>query len=130
MSIPNSILIVDDEQHIRLYIKMILTDMGVQDFREANNGIEALESYQAERPDAVLMDVNMSGMGGLETLEKLMELDPSAFVVMLTSAATREVVEECVSRGAKQYIRKDTSKEDIAKILTTAFEGFNPPTTG
>lgn len=126
MSIPTSALIVDDEQHIRLYIKMILTELGIQAFREAKNGNEAIESYQAERPDIVIMDVNMAGMTGIEALEKLTEIDPSAFVIMLTSAATRENVEECVSRGAKQYIRKDTSKEDILQILKATFDEFSP----
>lgn len=119
---PKSAIIVDDEAHIRLFVKMILKDLGVEDIREAKNGHEALDAYKQEKPDIVLMDVNMAGMGGIDTLGRLHELDPDAFVIMLTSTATREIVEKCIQNGARNYIRKDTPKDEIKEILKTTFE--------
>jgi len=125
MSTPQSAIIVDDEQHIRLFVKMILKEMGIENTREAKNGKEALELYGQEKADIILMDVNMAGMGGVETLDQFKQQYPEAAIIMLTSTATREVVEECIEHGARNYIRKDTPKEEIIKILTDTFETLN-----
>lgn len=125
MSIPSSALLVDDEAHIRLFLKMILKEIGVETIHEAQNGIQALEVYRKTPTDIILMDVNMAGMDGLQTLEKFSQEFPNAFIIMVTSTATREIVEKCITKGAKQYIRKDTPKQDIKKILSETFQEFN-----
>ena len=122
MSIPTSALVVDDEAHVRMFIKLILKELGVQNIREAKNGLEALEAYRSQPSDCVLMDVNMAGMDGLEALEIFSKEFPKAIIIMITSSATREVVEKCIERGARNYIRKDTPKQEIANILKSTFE--------
>lgn len=122
MNFTGMILLVDDEPHIRKYVSLILKQLGSPIIVEATNGEEAIAAYQRENPDLVLMDVNMPKMDGIETLKKLKEIDPACVVIMLTSLANRETIEQAVELGATNYIRKDTPKEEIAKALTETID--------
>jgi two-component system chemotaxis response regulator CheY len=70
----------------------------------------------------VLLDVNMPKLGGLETLRGLKALNPYCVVVMLTSLATRQIIEESAELGAANYLRKDTPKDEILKSLKETIE--------
>lgn len=117
MNFSGKILLVDDELHIRKYVGLILRQLGSPTIIEAPNGEQALARYQAEQPDLVLLDVNMPLRDGLETLRDLKALDPDSVVVMLTSLANRQTVQQALDLGAENYIRKDTPKEEIAQAL-------------
>jgi YesN/AraC family two-component response regulator len=122
MNFHGKILLVDDEPHIRVFVTLILKSMGRPNITEAANGEEALVKYKANKPDVVLLDVNMPHLDGIQTLRKLKEIDPDCVVIMLTSLATRETVERALELGAVNYIRKDTPKEDIAKALAETID--------
>ncbi len=122
MNFQGTILLVDDEVHIRKFVALILKQLGATTLFEAANGEEALEVYQRENPDLVLLDISMPLLDGLETLKKLKEIDPTCVVVMLTSMVNRQSVDEALAQGAVNYIRKDTPKEEIAKALRTTIE--------
>ena len=123
MNFTGMILLVDDEPHIRKYVSLILKQLGSPIIVEAGNGEEAIAAYQREDPDLVLMDVNMPKMDGIETLKRLKEIDPNCVVIMLTSLANRETIEQALELGAANYIRKDTPKEEIAKSLSETIDG-------
>lgn len=133
MKFQGTVLLVDDEAHIRKFIGLILRQFSIPRLLEASNGEEALEIYSREKPDLVLLDVNMPKMGGLETLKQLRVMNPDCVVVMLTSLATRQTIEEAAELGATNYIRKDTPKEEIAAALQETLEANfdlseeNPP---
>jgi len=122
MNFNGTILLVDDEAHIRKFVGLILKQLGAPRLLEASNGAEAVAIFSAEKPDLVLLDVNMPIMDGLETLKKLKELDPDCIVIMLTSLANRQTIDEALSLGAANYIRKDTPKEEIAKTLAETID--------
>ena len=124
MNFQGTVLLVDDEPHIRKFVALILRQLGVLQTFEAANGQEALELYQREQPDLVLLDISMPVMDGLETLKNLMELDPDAVVIMLTSIVNRQSIDEALSLGAANYIRKDTPKEEIATALTETIDTY------
>ncbi|ADE53879.1 response regulator [Coraliomargarita akajimensis] len=117
MSRPESALIVDDEPHLRIYLKLVLKQLGFTRFTEASNGQEAVDFYKERRPQLVLMDVNMPVKEGMEALKEIIDFDPDAVVVMASSVASRSAVEASVEIGASYYIRKDTPKEEILEIL-------------
>lgn len=117
MSFDGTILLVDDEPHVRKFIGLIVRQLGNPHLVEASNGRDAVALYQAERPDLVLLDVNMPVQDGLQTLKQIVDLDPDCVVVMLTSLASRQMVEQALQLGASQYIRKDTPKEEILVAL-------------
>ncbi len=127
MSFTGTVLIVDDEGHIRKYVGLILKTLGISTVIEAADGENAVATFERERPDLVLLDVNMPHIDGVETLKRLKAVDPDCVVVMLTSLANRHTVEQVLELGAANYIRKDTPKDEIAKaIAATIAECFEP----
>lgn len=128
MKFTGSILLVDDEAHIRKFIGLVLRQIQAVTILEASNGEEALALYAQHRPDMVLLDVNMPKLGGLETLRGLKAVNPDCVVVMLTSLATRQIIEESAELGAANYLRKDTPKDEILQSLKeTIEENFDAP---
>ena len=99
MSQPR-VLVVDDEHHIRVLMKTVLTGIGASVAGEAANGRDAVEGFRQEKPDVVLMDVNMPVMDGKEALGAILEEDEDAVVVMLTSLSDMETIKACVALGA------------------------------
>jgi two-component system, chemotaxis family, chemotaxis protein CheY len=131
MTFRGKILLVDDEPHVRKFVSLIVRGLGAPTLLEASNGREAIDLYRAESPDLVLLDVNMPHLDGLATLRELREIDPEAVVVMLTSLANRQTVEECAELGATDYLRKDTPRteitEKLASILALVFGADDKP---
>jgi YesN/AraC family two-component response regulator len=127
MAFNGKILLVDDEPHIRKFVGLLLKQLGSPTIIEASNGEEALALYGKERPDLVMLDVNMPGLDGLATLRALRELDPDVVAIMLTSLASRQMVEGAADLGAYHYIRKDTPKDEMLKMLRETIETVFEP---
>jgi YesN/AraC family two-component response regulator len=127
MNFSGSVLLVDDEAHIRKFISLLLRHLGVDRIFEASNGSLALEVYKKERPDLVMLDVNMPVMDGIETLRALKEINPDCVVVMLTSLANRQTIDDAVALGAANYIRKDAPNEEIGRALADTIDNCFEP---
>jgi two-component system chemotaxis response regulator CheY len=127
MPFDGKILLADDEPHIRKFIGLLLRQLGSPTIVEASNGAQAVELYQSEQPDLVLLDVNMPEIDGLQALEKLRALDPDCAVIMLTSLTTRQVIERAAELGAVNYIRKDTPKDEILATLRQIIDSMFEP---
>jgi CheY-like chemotaxis protein len=117
MTFNGKILLVDDEPHVRKFIGLVAGGLGSPVVIEASTGEEALAKFAAESPDLVLLDVNLPDMDGLQVLAAIRAQDPEATVVMITSLANRQTVEESLRLGAVGYIRKDTPKDAILTEL-------------
>jgi two-component system chemotaxis response regulator CheY len=130
MSFPGKILLTDDEPHIRKFIGLVLKQFGNPQILEASDGAIAVQLYTQENPDLVLLDVNMPNLDGLQALAQIRQIDPDALVVMLTSLANRQTVEECLRLGAADYIRKDTPRDELTarfrEIINDCFGGDEP----
>lgn len=126
MNFQGTILLVDDEAHIRKYVSLILKQLGVSKIVEATNGEEAVALFEQQKPEIVLLDISMPLMNGLETLKKLRSIDPESLIIMLTSMVNRQSIDEALALGAANYIRKDTAKEEIAQAIKETIEGRFP----
>ena len=125
MKYEGKILLVDDEAHVRKFIGLILKQLGATTLFEAGNGRDAVEVFKRESPNLVLLDVNMPIQDGIQTLREIRQISTDCVVVMLTSLANRQTVEEALSLGADNYIRKDTPKDEIlAQLKQTIAECF------
>jgi len=118
------VLIADDEPHIRLLIKTVMTSMNAEIVGEAKNGGEAVEVFRNEKPDITLLDINMPIKSGEDALKEIMEAFPDAFVIMLTSVADMMTVKKCLGLGAANYIRKDTPIPEMKEIIKRAWDDY------
>jgi DNA-binding NarL/FixJ family response regulator len=116
------VLLADDQQLVRQSLATMLGLLeGIELVETAANGQEVRELVAKHHPDVVLMDLNMPVMGGIEATERLSESDPGVAVIALTTFADDESVLGVLRAGARGYITKDASAEDIrCAILTVA----------
>lgn len=112
-----SAVLADDEPHVRTFLKLVLRQVGIESIHEASNGLEAFEAFRSHRPLLTLLDVNMPKADGVEALRRIRQIAPEALVVMLTSLASDDIVEDCLEAGADFYLRKDTPPAEIVNQL-------------
>ena len=117
-------LIADDENHVRRLLKSVVQKMNCDVVGEAKNGQEALDIFRKEKPDLLLLDINMPYKTGDEVLEEIMTEFPNAFVIMLSSIADAESVEKCLELGAANYLRKDTPLTQMKQIIFETWRNF------
>ncbi len=125
-----SIMVCDDSPAVRAAVRRCLGAIpDVSTISTAASGEELLARYPVERPDVVLLDVQMPGMGGCEAVRRLHELDRRVTILMLTSGESPQQVAEAVSQGAQGYIAKDASPQEVAAVLA-ASQGDDSATAG
>ena len=125
-TIKPRVLIVDDAPVIVDTINQLITNLlGYEVVAEAGNGREAVDIFNREKPDLVLLDINMPVKSGKEALKEIMSQDPKALVIMLTSLDDIEIVEECISLGAANYILKGTPLMDMKDIIRDTWQANN-----
>jgi two-component system nitrogen regulation response regulator NtrX len=110
------ILVIDDESAIRDSLKMILEYEGYQ-FVGAASGQDGLSTIQRERPDAVLLDIKMPGMDGMEVLRKVHALDESLPIIMISGHGSTATTVEAIKSGAIDYFEKPLSTERVIVTL-------------
>lgn len=120
--VPATALIVDDEAHIRAYVRLILGTFGVEEFYEAGDVAAARDLWARHRPGLVMLDVNLPGESGLELLKELRREDDEVYLVMLSGNAQLGTVKEALAGGADGFIRKDSPREQVLAELTEIFE--------
>lgn len=114
------ILTVDDEMGIDSFFYEFFTVRNYQVFN-AQGGLEALEIVKREKPRIVLLDINMRGMNGIETLKKIREIDKEAVVIMVTGVKDDDVINQALDAGADDYITKPLSLEYLDKVVLLKF---------
>lgn len=117
-------LLIDDEAYFRKFVGQVLKKATVGTVLEARDGREGLKLFEANRPDVVVLDINMPHMDGIKTLAALRQLSETTPIIMLTSASEERVVEECVGTGATFFIRKDVPAPQLAAALQEVIDEF------
>ncbi len=121
-----TVLICDDHRIVREGLRQFVAGVpGVDKVDTAASGEEVLARYPHEHPDLVLMDVRMPGLGGLEATRRLVAAYPQAKVIMLTAADDRDQVAAAVSSGARGYLLKDVSHEELCAAVAHALDGID-----
>jgi two-component system chemotaxis response regulator CheY len=111
------ILLVDDSRTIRNIQRNMLSSMGHTDVLEAADGVEALSTIQARRPDLVLVDWNMPGMDGITLLRTIRETDKKLPLIMVTTEAEPQLVQESLTAGANDYLVKPFTAETLMEKI-------------
>src|SRR5688572_2467925 len=116
------ILVVDDSNMSRRTLRKILEPAG-HEIIEAEEGMIGLERYFLERPDLVFLDLTMTGMYGIDVLNKLREMDPQALVIIASAdiqSSTQDLVQ---ASGASAFINKPFTTDKILQVVRQVLEG-------
>ncbi|RCV64423.1 two-component system, chemotaxis family, response regulator CheY [Methanophagales archaeon] len=117
------VLLVDDSTYIRTVLGSIIVEAGFEVVGEAADGEEAIRKYMNLKPDIVLMDVIMEPMNGMAAAEVILDKDPAARILMETVLEAKEILVDLIKIGAKGYITKPFSKEEIAEKIREVIKG-------
>ena len=119
-----SVLLVDDHALMRTGVANIINqEADLQVVAEAGNGVEALEAYDRHHPDVTLLDLRMPVMEGVEVVRRLRERDPRARVIVLTTYDTDDEISRALKAGAKAYVLKDISADDLVTCIRDVLAG-------
>ena len=113
----SKILVVDDSGYARRVHRGILESAG-HTVLEAATGMTAIETYSLERPDAVLLDLSMADLGGLDVLKTIRDLDAKARVIVLSADVQRTTEEAALSAGARRFLPKPANAEQLVKTVS------------
>jgi DNA-binding NarL/FixJ family response regulator len=118
------VVLVDDQTLVRRGIRSLLELAGdVTIVAEAGDGEEGLAAIRRERPDVVLLDVRMPKKGGLDVLRELQSGESPPPTILLTTFDDDEVLLEAVKAGARGYLLKDVSLEQLTEAIRTVAHG-------
>ncbi len=115
---PLHVLIVDDTRSERVLLRHALTDLHRRlSILEAADHPEALALFQKQPIDLVFLDIRMPGVDGIGILRDILDLDPRAFVVMISHFSTREHVVRALRHGAADFVVKPFAYSKLAEIF-------------
>ncbi len=124
----NIILIVDDSPIARKMLKSCLPkDQGFE-YHEAGDGKEGFEKYQELNPDVTFMDLTMPVMTGYESIEKIIEFDKNAIIIVVTADVQMKAIKTVMDSGAFMVLRKPLEKEEINMALDKALSTLKQTT--
>jgi two-component system invasion response regulator UvrY len=124
MSEPISVMLVDDHAVVRMGFRLLLD--GSPDIRvvaEAESGEDAVRRVQEVKPQVVVMDLSMPGIGGLETLSRILARDPAAKILVLTAHEDAMHAKRVLKAGALGYLSKRSAPEALIQAIRQVMQG-------
>jgi two-component system chemotaxis response regulator CheY len=116
------ILVADDASFMRQMIREIVEEAGHQVVAEASDGIEAIEQFKKHHPDVVTMDIVMPRRSGIDAVKGILEVEPTACVVMCSALGQETLVQEALQAGAKDFIVKPFKPDAVTATLRKVLE--------
>jgi two-component system invasion response regulator UvrY len=117
------ILVVDDHSVVREGVRRLLGVFVEAAVLEAGTGKEALTLFRTERPDVVVLDLNLPGAGGLDLLKRLLIEDPRARVLIFSMHTTPVYIARALQAGAKGYVSKGASADELVEAIRKVLAG-------
>lgn len=119
MATPDAlrVLIADDAAEIRLLLRMYLTGNKLEVVGEATNGKEAVDIATTQQPDAVILDLAMPVMDGLEAIPLIKQASPESKIVVLSGFDADRAAKTALDLGAERYLQKGVALGDISQLL-------------
>ena len=117
------VMLVDDHALVRMGFRMLLADAQVEVVAEAGDGELACQLYPRTRPDVVVMDLSMPGMGGMEAVRRLLAQDPKARVLALSAHEDTAHPRRVLRAGALGYLAKRSAPEALIEAVRTVARG-------
>jgi len=118
------VLIVDDNDLVRLSLKLALRDNQQFSVSQASNGHQGINLYQQDKPDVVILDLIMPKMDGIETYKRIIEIDPRARTVILSAMLEKELISTALEAGISSFLSKgEVSMENLPGYLRDVYKG-------
>jgi len=118
MSTPINVLLVDDHAVVRMGFKMLLeSDADIKVVAEADSGENGVKMYMEHKPDVVVMDITMPGIGGLEATDRIIAKDSSARILVLSAHEDSVHPKRVLNAGAMGYLTKRSAAEELIKAI-------------
>jgi two-component system invasion response regulator UvrY len=117
------VMLVDDHALVRMGFRMLLSDAQFEVVAEASSGEEACQEYPKAKPDVVVMDLSMPGMGGLEAVRRLLAQDPKARILALSAHEDTAHPRRVLKAGALGYLAKRSAPDALIVAVTTVARG-------
>ncbi len=112
------VMLVDDHALVRMGFRMLLADAGVEVVAEFDGGEQACADYARVKPDVVVMDLSMPGMGGLEAVRRLLAQDPKARILVLSAHEDTAHPQRVMRAGALGYLTKRSAPDALIAAVT------------
>jgi len=121
---PYRVMIVDDSMFIAKQLSQILQSEGFDVVAMENDGLKGYERYKELHPnvDLVTMDITMPNMDGLSSLQKIVEFDKNAKVIMVSALGKQDLVKQALVTGAKNYIVKPLDRKKVLERIMGVLE--------
>ena len=116
------LLLVDDLQFMRTVLREILEGSGLTICGEAVNGKEAVEQYQALKPDGGILDITMPVMNGIDALGRIRKIDRDATIIMCSAMGQESMILKAIQFGAKDFVVKPFSRNRIVSAVKKALK--------
>lgn len=121
-----NVMLVDDHAVVRMGFKMLLeTSDDIKVIAEAENGEEAIKFYMEHKPDVVVMDITMPGMGGMEAIERILNKESAAKILVLSAHEDSVHPKRVLNAGAMGYVTKRSAAEELIKAIRAVASGKN-----
>jgi len=117
--IGRRVLVVDDTAIMRVIVCRILREAQF-DVVEASNGAEAIQSFFRDKPDIVLMDLNMDGIDGTAAIRGILSINADARIVVCSATSDAHIVLNLLKLGAKGYVTKPFTPEKLLNAISAA----------
>jgi two-component system invasion response regulator UvrY len=119
-----NVMLVDDHAVVRMGFKMLLEqDSDIKVIAEAESGEQAITRYMETKPDVVVMDITMPGIGGLEAIERILAKESNARILVLSAHEDSVHPKRVLNAGAMGYLTKRSAAEELIKAIRTVATG-------
>ncbi len=118
------VILVDDHAVVRAGFKMLLsTDEGIEIIAEAERGEHAIQLYQEQRPDVMVMDISMPGIGGLEAIRRICDRDEAAKILVFSVHEEPIFISRALDAGAMGFISKNSAANILIEAIQCIMQG-------
>lgn len=119
-----NVMVVDDSAIMTLQLTKMLEVNGHKVVASAKSGQEAVGKYTIYNPDIVTMDITMPDMNGIDAVKLILDEDPSALIIMVTSQGQEQMVIDSISLGAKGYVLKPIYTDKLIETIKKVYEKY------
>lgn len=117
------ILITDDSILARKQLKDMISTVGTPFFYEARDGQDAINQYKRNKPDLVFLDIVMPNKDGNSAIQEIMDFDPDATIIIVSSAGTQSQLKKAIEAGAREFIQKPLNQQQVIDTVNRFLEG-------